>query len=342
MKKTTLPVLIFLSVPLVICAQKRTEDFQLNLPEKKVQNSLYSSIRFIDARDDTALVGIINRGVLNNRVTLITKQPLKDQISSVFTALTDGSAKNGELVFHVRQFIMAEIHNGSLTGKGYCYMRANLFAGNNGIYRQLKSFDSVVAVKSTYDVTKDVLKTGSEVMTSFIASNLSKEPVGTEAYSLDDIYKIERFEKRDLAVYQANVYKDGVYRSFRSFVDQTPDGQITAKVKKNEIWDIFTFNKKGKKDKVWQKDTYAVIYNGIPYISTEFDYYPIHKRDGDFYFTGKAKAAVFSADVIVTNVLFLVFLGDLLIPYGEATFEMKIDHLNGGFIRLKQVKKQTN
>lgn len=340
MKKITLHVLIFLSVPLVICAQKRTEDFQLNLPEKKINKSLYNSIRFIDGREDTALVGVINRGVLNDRVALITKQPFKDQVSSVFTALTDGSAKNGELVLHVRQFIMAEIHNGSLAGKGYCYMRANLFAGNNGIYRQLQSFDSVVAVKSTYDVTKDVLKTGSEVMNGFIASNLSKEPVGTEVYSLDDIYKIEFFEKKNLAVYQTDVYKDGVYRSFRSFVDQTPDGQITAKVKKNEIWDIFTSNKKGKKEKVWQKDTYAVVYNGVPYISTEFDYYPLHKKNGNIYFTGKARAIVFSADAIVTSTLFLVLLGGLLMPfYGEATFDMKIDHLNGGFIRLRLVKK---
>ena len=74
MKKLTLPFFIFLSVPLVICAQKRTEDFQLILPEKKVQNSLYNSIRFIDARYDTSLVGIIQRRALNNPVILVTRK----------------------------------------------------------------------------------------------------------------------------------------------------------------------------------------------------------------------------------------------------------------------------
>lgn len=337
MKKITLSIFIFLSVPLFICAQKkRTEDFQFTLPEQKTQNSLYNSIRFIDARYDTTSVGIIQRGLLNDRVMLITKQPLEEQVRSVFTALIDSSAKPGELVLHVRQFSLAEI-TGSFSEKGYCYLRANLYAGNNGRYKLLNKFDSVFVVKAT-DVTKDLLKTGSEVVTGFIAGSLLKEPVETEALSLDDIYRIDSLEKRNLAVYNTAVYKDGVYRTFRSFINQTPDGQITAKVKKKEIWDIYTFNEKGKKEKVWQKDTYAVIYKGNPYISTEFDYYPLHKKDGDFYFTGKARAAAMSADVIVTTMLFGL-MGMLFMPEGNATFEMKVDHLNGGFIRLKEAKK---
>ena len=340
MKKLYLPIFIFLFAPLVICAQKkRTEDFQLTLPEQKVHNSLYSSIRFIDARFDTTSIGIIQRGALNMGVKLVTRQPLKEQAKAAFIALTDSTAKAGELILHVRQFSLVEMAAGALGQKGYCYMRANLFASNDSSYRLLSSFDSVVVVKSSYDVTKDLLKTGSDVITGFIAGNLLKEPVETEALSLDDIYRIDSLEKRNLAVYNTPVYKDGVYRTFRSFINQTPDGQITAKVKKKEIWDIYVFNEKGKKEKVWQKDTYAVIYNGIPYISTEFDYYPLHKKDDDFYFTGRARAAVISADGIVTSILFLGLLGSLVMPYGDATFEMKIDHLNGSFIRLKQVKK---
>lgn len=340
MKKITLSFFIFLAVPLFLCAQKkRIEDFQLTLPDQKIQNSLYSSIRFIDARFDTASVGIIQRGALNMGVLLVTRIPLEEQAKTVFTALTDKTAKTGKFILHIRQFSLVELAAGVLGQQGYCYLRANLFAGNNGSYRMLNKFDSVIMVRSSYDVTKDLLKTGSEVLTGFITNNLLKEPVETESYSLADIYRIDSLEKRNLAVYQTDVYKDGVYRTFNSFISQTPDGQITAKVKKQEIWDVFTFNKKGKKEKVWQKDCYALIYNGKPYISTEFDYYPLYKKDGDFYFAGKARAPVITAEGIVTSVLFLGLLGGLILPYGEATFEMKIDHLNGGFIRIRQVKK---
>ena len=340
MKKLTLTISIFLFAPLVIYAQKRTEAFQLTLPEQKIQQSLYNSFRFIDARYDTTSVGVIQRGALNMGKILVTDKPLAEQAKSVFTALTDSTTNNGELILHIRQFSMIEMAAGAFGQKGYCYLRANLFAGNNGSYRQLSKFDSVITVKSSYDITKDMLKTGSDLITGFIADNLLKEPVETESYNLADIYRIDSLEKRELTVYQTDVYKDGVYRTFRSFIDQTPDGQITAKVKKKEIFDIYVFNKKGKKEKVWQKDTYAVVYNGVPYISTEFDYYPLYKKDGDFYFTGKSRGALFSTDAIVTSVLFSVFLGGLFItPYGEATFKMKIDHLNGGFIRLKQIGK---
>ncbi|HMI79756.1 MAG TPA: hypothetical protein VK484_13245, partial [Ferruginibacter sp.] len=72
--------------------------------------------------------------------------------------MTDSSATTGELVLHVRQFSLAEI-TGSFSEKGYCYVRAELFAGNNGSYRMLSKFDSVIVVKS-FDVTKGLLKTG--------------------------------------------------------------------------------------------------------------------------------------------------------------------------------------
>lgn len=337
MKIFFLSVLIFLLVPLGIYAQKQlTEDFKLTLPQQKIPNSLYSSIKFIDARFDTASMGMIQRGLFNDKVILVAKQPLEKQVQSVFVALVDSLAKDGELVLHVRQFSLAEI-TGSFSERGYCYVRANLFAGKNGVYRLLDKFDSVIVVKAG-DVTKKLLKTGGEALTGFITGNLLKEPAGPETYSLNDIYKIDSFEKRNLTIYHTDVYKDGVYRTFRSFIDQLPDGQITAKVKKKQIWDIYTFNEKGKKEQVWQKDTYAVIYNGVPYISTEFDYYPLYKKDGDFYFTGKAKTTANSSEVVAAS-MFFGLIGGLLASDASAKFEMKIDHLNGGFIRLKQVKK---
>ncbi|MEO6252482.1 MAG: hypothetical protein ABIO79_04220 [Ferruginibacter sp.] len=336
MNKSTLAILIFLAVPSFMFAQKiRTEDFQFTMPEQKIPNSLYSSIRVIDARNDTTTVGIIQRGFLNDRVKLIPKLPLADQMSAVLSALTDGSAKAGELVLHVRQFTLAEI-TGSFSERGYCYVRAALFGGHDGSYRLLSKLDSVFVVKSA-DVTKGLLKTGSETITDLISANLLKEPVETEVYSYNEIYKIDSLEKRGFAIYQTDVYKDGVYRSFSSFRDHQPDGQVTAKIKKGKLLDVYTFNAKGSKEQVWHKDTYAVIYQGIPFISSDFIYYPLTKKDNDFYFTGKAKTAN-STEVMVAGMMFGL-LGSALASEVNAKFEMKIDHLNGGFIRGKEVKK---
>ncbi len=329
-------IFLFVFVYVFAQAQNRKESFQFTVPEQKISNSLYNSLTCIDARYDTSSVGTIQRGIFNDRVKLITETPFSQQLTGILNSLIDSTARNGELVLIVRQFTLAEI-TGSFSEKGYCYIRADLFGGNAGSYKTLSRIDSVILVKS-FDVTKGLLKTGNDAISGFIAQNLSHEPDGKEIYSFYDITRIDSIEKRDLVVYHTNIYKDGVYRSFHSFVNQTPEAQITAKVKKGKISEIYLFDEKGKKEQVWQKDTYAVIYNGIPYISTEYAYYPLKKTGDDFYFTGKAKATANSTDVMMAS-MFFGLVGGLLASNANATFDMKIDHLNGGFIRLRETKK---
>ncbi len=82
---------------------------------------------------------------------------------------------------------------------------------------------------------------------------------------------------------------------------------------------------------------YAFVYKGQPFVATEYGYYPLQKINDDFYFTGKAKVTANTGDVIAAS-LFFGIIGGLIASNSEATFEMKIDHLNGGFIRLKEIE----
>lgn len=173
MNRLSFIIFIFFCAPSFLFAQKTPQqDFKIILPERKIQNSLYNSIRIIDARPDTTSVGIVQRSFFNIWVRLVVKEPIKEQLQLVFQALTDSTTKGEELVLVMRQLGLVEFTAGLSGQKGYCYMRANLFAGNNGTYKKLSDFDSVVTVKSSYDVTKDLLKTGSEVITGFLAGSL--------------------------------------------------------------------------------------------------------------------------------------------------------------------------
>jgi len=64
----------------------------------------------------------------------------------------------------------------------------------------------------------------------------------------------------------------------------------------------------------------------------------------DFCFTGKAKLAASSNDVMMASMFFGV-IDSLIASSGtNAVFEIKTDHLSGGFVRVKEVKpyrKQT-
>jgi hypothetical protein len=316
-------------------SQNRTEDFEITLPEKKVENSLYKTIQFIDSRYDTAHMGIVQLGAFNKKAKVVPKIPFAIQLAGVMNALTDATAKDGELLFQLRQFNFAEL-TGAMSEKGYCYLRAWLYSHKNGQYQVIASIDTVILIKAM-DVTRALFRNGSKTITNFIADNLLREATGSQHYSLNDIMRIDSIEKRNIPLYTTPVLKEGLYETYRSFFDQIPDRQITAELKEGKPASVKAINKDGKAEKVKAKDIYAIVYQGKPYIATDYGYYPLQKLNDDFYFTGKAEVNAKAGDVIAAGFFFGI-IGGLIASDAEATFEMKIDHINGGFIRLREIK----
>jgi hypothetical protein len=250
--------------------------------------------------------------------------------------LTTDSSADGKLLLQLRQFNFAEI-TGAMSEKGYCYLRAQLYSKAGKHYQEISSIDTVIFIKAL-DVTKALFRKGSEAITDFIAANLIKKPDSISIfYSLADINKIDSIEKRKMLLYNVSSFSDGLYLTFESFANQIPDRKEMVEMKNENIIGIRVQGASGKPEKIKAKNVYAIVHNGRPFIATEYGYYPLQKRDGDFYFTGKAKVTANTGDVIAANVFFGI-LGGLIASNADATFEMKIDHLNGGFIRLREIK----
>lgn len=281
-------------------------------------------------------MGIVQVGLMNAKARVIPKTPFPVQLNSLINSLTDPTAKDGKLLLQLQHFNFAEV-TGSFSEKGYFYFRANLYADSNGRYRTIASIDTLV-VTSGMDVTKSNMRNGSIWIGMFIARNLHNRPPDTAvSYTMNDVIHIDSIEKQRLSLYTDSSYKDGLYRTWRSFRDQVPDKQIVVDINK----DIATGripDENGKLKKIRPKDAYAVVVRGNPFISTEFGFYPLEKRNNDFFFTGKAKVSANSGDVIAASMFFGV-IGGLLASSGDvATFEMKIDYVSGGFIHLREIK----
>jgi hypothetical protein len=187
------------------------------------------------------------------------------------------------------------------------------------------------------DVTRALFRNGSKTITNFIANNLARDPAGPDYYSFSDIENIDSIEKLQIPVYNTIAYADGLYASFESFTHQTPDKQITAELKNEKLSAVKAPDENGKLTKVKLKDIYAIVYKGQPFIATEYGYYPLQKTGDDFFFTGKAKVSARTGDVLAASFFFGI-IGSLIASDAEATFEMKIDHINGGFLRLREIK----
>ena len=333
----TLQILLFFTVCLF--AQNPTRNFEINLPEYKIQNSLYHTISYLDSRIDTTHMGIVQLGAFNRKAKVIAKTPLSKQLENVIQSLTDSTATENELLLQLRQFNFAEI-TGAVSEKGYFYLKAELYAKKELQYQKIASIDTVVLVKAM-DVTNALFRNGSKTITDFIAKGLTKTATDSFFYSIHNITQIDSIEKRGIILFNTGKFTDGLYETYSSFKNQAPDKQVIVETKREEsISSVKWLDGNGKKVKIKSKDIYAIVYKGQPFIATEYGYYRLTKLDDDFYFTGKAKVTASTGDVIAAGFFFGI-IGSLLASNADATFDMKIDHTNGGLIRIREIRTST-
>lgn len=320
-------------------AQTAEEKFELSLPTVKISNSLYNSIRLVDARTNPQSLGIVQLGAFNRKARVIAETPLGLQVSRALESMTDSTAETGKLLLLLRQFNFAEV-TGALSEKGFCHFRAVLFTkrGENA-YQKLDSIDTVVVVKGI-DVTKNLLRSGSKTLADLLATNLKKLSTDTVTYSMNDVAHYDSIEKKRFPLYNSSVYRNGIYNSFESFIQQAPDAELfTVEFSKGgRPITLKETNKNGKSEKLSSKKIYAFVYDNQPYIATDFGYYALVRKENDFYFTGKVKVQANSNDVVMASVFFGLIGALLASTPGSAESEMKMDHLSGGFIRIKEIR----
>lgn len=316
-------------------AQSKTEPFEIKMPEQKISGSRYSNIRLLDARRDTSNFGIVQVGMFNAKARVVAKTRFDDQLKNLLSALNDSTAAEGKLLLQLRQFSFAEVI-GAMSEKGYCFVRANLFAVNDSSYSLVNSIDTVI-IFNAMDATKKLLRKGSETITDFIAANLTISGADSIQYNYAAVLGIDSIEKRRIPLYNVNHYEEGVYKTYAAFKTQVPDYKnIIVKMEDSSVKNVKVRYEDETTEKLRSKDIYAVVYKGLPYIATSFGYYPLSKNGDDLFFTGQAKVNANGADVAAASFFFGI-IGGLLASNDSAVFEMKIDHLNGGFIHLREI-----
>lgn len=337
-------LLIFTAYSAILSAQKKTEDFLISIPERKDIKSEFSKIKLIDARPDTTNVGIVQKGAFNSKAKVIPVKPLQAQFQELLSSISKNPSADGELLLYLKQFYFAEV-TGAFSEKGYCYVQGYLFSKDkDGTYQLRDELDSVI-VHSSMDVTKATMKKGSEMFSNFIIKNLYPKENSGEKYSYEQIKNYDKIAKQKFPLYNQEVLTDGLYKTFKDFrsltpaavtfssIKTTPDGNRVLRVSSNES---------GKEKDIRNTNEYfAMVYQGIPYV-----YSPIEKsfnkmtkdQNNDFLFTAKSKTTAKNGDVMMASLFFGV-VGAIIASDASASFEMKLDYLNGGFIPIKEVKK---
>ncbi len=319
-------------------AQNKKDVFEIAPPTKRVGSALYNSIRVVDLRNDPTNYGLIQTGVFNRPRKIIVETPLEEQLQKLVSRLSLGTLRDGELVLLLRHFSFAEIHPPFLAEKGYCYLKAGLYAGREGQYRRLDGIDTAILVKA-FDVTQPMLHEGNKILTDFIADNLIKSGQDSVVYSYDELYSIEKIEKAKLPAYNTISYPNGLYATYEDFVNLRPrDAKLKVDIsKKGVVKSVMKENDKGKLEELNSNDVYAFAFDSKPYIATEYGYYLLQRKVGDFYFTGKVRN-LGNEPEIISAAYFFGILGSLIATNSSSYYEIKIDYQTGNFIRLRQAQ----
>ncbi|MDF3077577.1 MAG: hypothetical protein K0S09_1466 [Sphingobacteriaceae bacterium] len=325
---------LFLLLSFSSFAQRETEDFQLSAPAAKTAASLYNTMSYLDSRGDTSNLGIVTKNILYGRVYVINKIPMKVQVLNLFNQLLDNSAGAGELLFQLRQFNFVASSHGE---KGFFQLRAGIYSKTGREYRQVAFIDTIALLKG-FEGIKALFNYGSTLTTDFIASTLKKVPeASSQPFSYDEVVNIANIEKQRLPLYSSHGFTEGIYSNYNSFKMQVPDKKVIEGPEDgNGI--VKTVNEKGKVVWVAPKQIYAVVRKGKPFINTGFGFSPLTRSGTDLLFKGHVEAAPKALDVLATGALFGL-MGVLTMGTPTDTYEMKLDHLTGGFIYQRVLGK---
>ncbi len=320
-----------------LVAQDKIKQFKLSSDVKKVETSLYKNIQFLDSREDTSSFGIVRVGTLNKEAAVKPASDMSAQLGTLLLALNPENAGNSELLFQLRRLKFVEKAEGNAEF-GFCFFRANLYTPVNGVYKAVSAIDTFITVESG-DVTNLILEKAEKAIVKFIASSLSKNTLNSREYTMDEIVTIDEIEKKNIKLYNVSEFTDGIYNSFESFKDQIPDYTLfSITFEDGEIKDLKARNMRGKIVKVRSDEVYAIVNHGKPYISAEFGYYPLVKNNNDFYFIGDDKQHFIKGQIVKSSSIFnpteYIYSP---VPL-TAQYEIKIDHMNGKFMRVKEIK----
>lgn len=159
-----------------------------------------------------------------------------------------------------------------------------------------------------------------------------------------DVLNIHYFEKEKLKLYGINILKDGVYKDYQSFANQTPINYKIEPIFRDSILISFKASdiNTNRLVKIKNKDAYAIVINGQPYVSAHECYLPIYKKNGEYQFVsiGNIESSTFftitaikSKDKKLTRNNFLTLSLDITDQViANSTITMTIDHLNGEYI----------
>lgn len=329
MKRNITILLTFVICVLHSTAQQR-DRFSLNIAETYpvVQNSLYSTISFMDSR--------LNK---TQNQYLVNAELISRELSALLDKSIDGTAQNRSMLFQLRDLSFETDGN-----KGFSHIRVSLYESDNSQYFMIGTLDTDVQIQVNTNLSNRLQQEVSATIISFVADNLQKPYIDVVPYTLDDVRHIDSVEKESTQLFNDDVHKDGVYYTFESFMAQEPlVTKMEVRFKKDKLSEIRLIDRTSNKfKKIDPASIYAVVLDGQAYVTFDKKYCPLYFDNGNLLFDAEHKSSnVGFAPSFSMGIGSGGYRGGgiglgVFTQSKKETVTYMIDHLNGNFIPIKQ------
>lgn len=314
-------------------AQKKS-DFNIIIPEAKIENSQYNNIRYIEARQNPDDMGVAYVNAWNGVQEVTLSSSLESQLQSLIQKVVPASNTNKTIALQMR-VLFFDISD---KADNKCNLRMTLYEMDNADkYYFLNTIDTLLISDK-----KDIKTNVSNAITSFVIDNLPYlANEGEKALDINQVMDIDMYEKNSIPFYTESLIPDGIYNTYKSLMNLVPDSTPDLTIINNKEGEIKEVKfpdpqKLGKDKKIKAKDVYAIVEKGIPYISFDGNFYKAYNEDGywQFIIPQKVGGSGFTLGIGIggggRNAAGGVGFG---IPIGgkKRNMEMYIDHLNGDF-----------
>lgn len=319
--------LIILCLPATALFSQEVNVVTLKAPKPRQVKSRYNAIAFLDSRPDTSAIGTYHYGAGDKFSKLVLKTPLQPQLADVLGAYAIAPEGQGEILFQLRRFSFAEWRETK-----YVYLKVSVYAKRDDRYLPLSTLDTTMVFDNEWAFQNSLETTSSGILDNFIAYCIGQPGEDYTTYSYDDVVNIDSIEKRRILAYNVAAFNEGLYSNYAAFKSQTPDLKGDVKANSDGTLHVKIHNPEWRDPKEG-RHIFAVVYGGVPYIVTHFGYYPLEKKNDDFYFTGKLRLAATRQDKAAAQFAFGMVGKALAAEKGM--YRVLIDHTTGEFIHLK-------
>ena len=336
--------LLLFSIP--IHAQKKS-DFNIPLSTKPIEGARYNKLKFIAPQSflDNENLGLTSINMWGSPQYVTLSTPIDLQFNSLVQSMGASLTEDRTLALQMRVlFFTVGMNNDDNRGKALCNIRVTLYEVDDNDadrYYFLSTLDTLVVNKA-----KNIKKEVANAITTFIADNIVMSAMADEpAITMDEVGDIETFERFGTPFYTDSILPDGVYTTYKSLKNLSPDVRGINMRYDEESKDIVIVGPK-KENKLEAKIAYGVVIDGVPYIKFENKFYRAYKKNDDwcFAYTQKIAGSGFTLNFgFGVGVNSRVGVGSGVgIPIGvkSENIEMYIDHLNGDVFWGDRINKK--